>query len=168
MRLCCYLLAALLILSTEEGKIFYGSGSVLRLGTEVDEEKNHVCNGDFEDPPITDGKPYVILKSTQLPCWVATKNMIRIGYGPAFVDTMKTQVMNLAATDPKVMNQGHMQAVTLTEGQYILKFDYAPRQSFDPEVSTFFVYFNGIEIAKIRPSVKGVKTLKLSVQAEEG
>jgi hypothetical protein len=58
MRLGCYLLAVLLILSTEEAKIFYGSGSVLRSGTE---EKNHLCNGDFEDPPITDGKPFVIL-----------------------------------------------------------------------------------------------------------
>ena len=70
---------------------------------------------------------------------------------------MKTQVMELA-TDGKIVNQGFMQAVNMTEGTCILKFNYAPRDKSSPKVSTFFVYFNGREVAKYRPAARGIKT----------
>ena len=75
--------------------------------------------------------------------------------------------MELSATS-KNLNQGFQQPTNLTKGTYTLKFDYAPKKSFNPYVSTFFVFFNGREVAKIRPVVKGIQTEMFTVKAKEG
>ena len=49
----------------------YGSAHA-NYAAQIDEEKNYLCNGDFEDPPVPDGKDSVILGSNLVPCWVAT------------------------------------------------------------------------------------------------
>lgn len=133
----------------------------------MDGSKNHLCNGDFEDPPLPAGKEWILLDNSHVPCWVATKDELEIGKGEAYVETMLTQVMELG-TDSNTLNQGFKQTANLTKGTYTLKFDYAPRQKNEPEVSTFLVYFNGIEIVRIRPPVKGITTQRLTVHAENG
>lgn len=92
---------------------------------------------------------------------------MQIGEGETFVDTMKTQVIELSASD-KVLNQGLKQAVNVSAGDYTLKFDYAPWKKANPEVSAFFVYWNGREVGKYRPATKAVRTETLTVHAEDG
>ena len=56
----------------------------------------------------------------------------------------------------------------LYEGKFELKFDYAPKSSREPEESSFYVYFNDVEVLKIRPSLHGVTKIVVTVNGREG
>lgn len=58
--------------------------------------------------------------------------------------------------------------MTLLQGKYEIKFDYAPRKNFPAEESSFIVYFNGVLIATIRPDLYGVTTVQLTVEGRNG
>lgn len=161
MRLCWYLLGAMLALESESTKS-YGSSSVNYPTEDLVDELNYICNGDFEDPPVPDGKEWHHFKNVDIPCWAGTKNQIELGEANFYVHEMTSQVLELT-TDTATLNQGFQQMVNLEKGTYTLKFDYAARENMDPEVSMFILYWNGKELAKYRPPAYGVQTEELDV-----
>ena len=78
---------------------------------------------------------------------------------------MLTQVMEL---DADKSGHSYRQVMNLTEGKYKLKMDYAPNYSQPPQESSFTIFFNGVEIANIRPDLYGVTTLLLTVLGRNG
>ena len=61
---------------------------------------------------------------------------------------MKDQVLEL---DPDDGGHYFKQNVNLYEGKFELRFDYATKKAYNPEESTFYVYFNGVEVLKVLP-----------------
>ena len=51
------------------------------------------------------------------------------------------------------------QILNLTEGKYELKFDFAPRKGYSLGTSSFTIFFNGIEVLKVRPGLPGKVTI---------
>jgi hypothetical protein len=125
MRLCWYLLGAMLALESESTKS-YGSSSASYPTEAIVDEFNHICNGDFEDPPVPDGKEWHHFKNIDIPCWAGTKDQIELGEANFYVHEMTSQVLELTA-DKETLNQGFQQMVNLEKGTYTLKFDYAAR-----------------------------------------
>ena len=129
MRLCWYLLGAMLALESESTKS-YGSSSAIYPAPEDEallvDELNYICNGDFESPLVPDGKEWHHFTNTDIPCWAGTKNQIELGEANFYVHEMTSQVLELT-TDTATLNQGFQQMVNLVKGTYTLKFDYAAR-----------------------------------------
>ena len=101
---------------------------------------------------------------TILNCWTGS-NRFEIGKGYVYEPTMLTQVMEL---DSNKNGHSYSQVMNLTEGKYELKMDYAPRHSKQPQESSFTIYFNGVEIANIRPDLYGVTTVLFTVLGRNG
>lgn len=61
---------------------------------------------------------------------------------------MKDQLLEL---DYDGNGHTYKQTITLYEGKFELRFDYATKKGIPPEESTFYVYFNSVLILKIQP-----------------
>ena len=61
---------------------------------------------------------------------------------------MKDQLLEL---DPDDNGHYFKQNINLYEGKFELRFDYSPKKAYNPEESTFYVYFNGVEVLKVLP-----------------
>ena len=64
--------------------------------------------------------------------------------------------------------QSYQQIVNLTKGKYELKFEYAPIRNTAADLTSFSVYFNGMQVANIRPFLPGVTTVVLTLNGRNG
>ena len=80
-------------------------------------------------------------------------------------EDLLTQYLEL---DPGQNGHSFRQQTILYDGKFELKFDYAPRSSYPVSESSFYVYFNGLEILKVRPDLQGVTTVVVTVNGRAG
>ena len=133
----------------------------------VNWEKNFISNGDFENPQLPTGQNSSFYESVL--DW-KTNGKFQISKG-LHNDDLKTQYLEL---DPDNNGYAFRQSVILYEGKFDLVFDYAPKSisssisSDQLEESSFYVYFNGVEVLKIRPDLQEVTTVVVTVNGREG
>ena len=127
----------------------------------VNWDKNFILNGDFEDPKLPSGKDHYSYSG--IPHWKTNgKFQLLTGYHG---QDMTTQALEL---DPDANGYAFRQQMTLYQGKFELKFNYAARTGHPAEESSFYVYFNGVEILKIRPDLHGLTTIVMTVNGRDG
>lgn len=79
---------------------------------------------------------------------------------------MNGQVFSLAPA--KTPHQGFKQLIPLSHGTYQLIFSYAPSNRVSAEQAIFYVYWNGMQLTRIRPFDHKVVNVSITVEGVEG
>ena len=88
--------------------------------TNVIENKNYICNGDFEEPRIPADRSFQWYP--QIPCWGGP---YKIELNNAHNQFPNSQYLDL---DPDKSGQGYKQKVNLDrDASYLLQFEYSTR-----------------------------------------